>query len=180
MSAEPIARVLDRLRDRARQDDALAETLTFLADDRDVDPFARPSEAVLAGVRRVNARRQGARRRALAAGSLSTAEVVDLISSVSDRRAVDRRRRRGRLLGVKVGNTMLHPDWQFDHRRGDTRAGLDRVLEALGEVTSDPAAAHALMIAARPELGGRSLAALFADGDVDRAVQLVLMAGDQS
>jgi hypothetical protein len=61
MAAEPIGTVLERLADRARADEALAETLAFLAeDDVDVEPFARSSDAVLASVRRVNAR---ARRR---------------------------------------------------------------------------------------------------------------------
>lgn len=171
---------MDRLRERAREDDELAQTLVFLADDQDIDAFARPSDAVLAGVQRINTRRQAEQRRALAGRSLSSAEVVDLIASISDRKAVDRRRHRGRLLGVKVGNGMLHPDWQFDQRRGETRAGLGRVLEALREVTSDATAAHALMVAPRPDLGGRSLADLFADGDPDPVVELVLLAGDQS
>ncbi len=54
MAAEPIGAVLGRLADRARDDEALAETLVFLAED-DVDPFARPSDAVLTAARTVNA-----------------------------------------------------------------------------------------------------------------------------
>lgn len=180
MAVEGIAAVLGRLEDRARDDDGLAETLAFLAADDDVEPFARPSAAVLAEVRSVNARRQLARTRALASRSLTSAQVVELIGSMSDRRAVDRRRSRGRLLGVKVGYTVLHPEWQFDRRIGEARRGLDRVLKALAEVTDDPVAADALLTEPRADLGGRTLAQVFADGDVDLVVRLLRLAGDQS
>lgn len=181
MATEPIDTVLERLADRARDDETLAETLVFLAeDDVDVDPFARPSGAVLTSARRVNARRSAARRGALVADALTTAQVVELIGSISDRRAVDRRRRRGRLLGVKVGNTVWHPAWQFDQRSGDTRSALHRILEALAEVTDDPVAANALMTVPHAELGGRPIADVFADGDVDRALTVIRLAGDQS
>jgi hypothetical protein len=181
MAAEPIGVVLERLADRARDDDALAETLAFLAeDDHDGDPFARPSDVILATARQVNARRTGARRGALTADALTTAQVVELIAPISDRRAVDRRRRRGRLLGVKVGNAVWHPAWQFDRRLGHTRPGLVRVLDALAEVTDDPVAAGALMTTPHAELDGRPVADVFADGDVDLAVAVIGLARDQS
>jgi hypothetical protein len=181
MAAEPIGALVERLAERARSDDALAETLAYLAEeDAAADPFARPSEAVVAAARDINARRAAARRNALAAEGLTTAQVVELIGSMSDRRAVDRRRQRGRLLGIKVGNTVWHPAWQFDQRNGDTRRGLARILGALAEVAPDPVAADALMTGPHPELGGRTIADVFADGDIDLAVTVIALAGDQS
>lgn len=181
MAAEPIGVLVERLADRARSDDALAETLAFLADDdADGDPFARPSDAVLAAVRQVNTRRASERRRGLKGDALTTAQVVALIETISDRRGVDRRRHRGRLLGVKVGATVWHPAWQFDRQRGDTRAGLARVLEALAEITDDPAAANELMMAPRPDLGVQAIADVFADGDIELVTTLIGLAGDQS
>jgi hypothetical protein len=93
---------------------------------------------------------------------------------------VDRRRHRGRLLGVKVGNTVWHPAWQFDQRSGDTRPGLPRILDALAEITGDPVTANALMTVPHPELDGRAISDVFADGDVDLAATVIALAGDQS
>ncbi len=75
---------------------------------------------------------------------------------------------------------MLHPGWQFDRRGGDSRRGLARILDALAEVTDDPVAANALMTTPHPGLDGRTIAQLFADGDVDRAVTVIRLAKDQS
>lgn len=180
MTTPSMTDVIERLRSRAAEDADIAETLVYLAERREGDPFERPGEVVLASARDVNARRQAARRENLAGRALTTRAVVELVGSMSDRRAVDRRRHRGRLLGLKVGRTVLHPDWQFDRRRGDTRPGLPRVLEALREVSDDPFVADALMVAPRGELGGRSVAEVFADGDLELAVRLILLSGDQS
>jgi hypothetical protein len=128
----------------------------------------------------MNASRLDARRQALADDSLTTPRVVTLIPTMTDRRAVDRRRHRGTLLGVKVGNTTYHPAWQFDRRAGETRPGLPEVLAALREVTSDAMAAHQLMVAPQDQLDGRSLAAVFSDGDTARTVTMIRLAGDQS
>ena len=103
-----------------------------------------------------------------------------MVESISDRKGVDRRRQRGRLLGIKDANVVRHPMWQFDRDLGETRPGLDRVLAALGEVTADPVAADALMTAPRSDLGGGTLAGLLAGGDVAMVVRLIHMAGDQS
>ena len=181
MSMRGMGTILERLADHAERDDDFAEALAFLADEEfDHDPFARPPEQVLATARRMNTSRIDEQRRALARDSLTTAEVVELIPSISDRKAVDRRRSRGHLLGVKVGNRVYHPTWQFARERGDTRSGLPAVLEALAMATNGPIAAHALMTAPQPELDGRTLAEVLADGDVEQTIAVIRVAGDQS
>ncbi len=171
--------ILDRLRERAEADDDVAETLAFMVEGSP-DPFTRPPAGVLAGALGVNARRAGRRRAHLADRSLTTAQVVEALRSISDRRGVDRRRQRRQLLGVRGGNTTWHPIWQFDLVRSKTRRGLPALLAALDEVTPDPSAADMLVLAANPNLDGRSIAEVFADGDVDLAVQAIRLAGDQS
>jgi hypothetical protein len=183
MSTAAMGAVLEKLAGHAEADEAFAEALAFLAKthlDIDDDPFAAPAEEVLTVARRMNASRLDAQRRALVGGSLTTAGFFELVETMNDRRAVDRRRHRGTLLGVKVGNTTYHPTWQFDRRAGDTRGGLPEILTALREVTTDPLAAHQLMVAPQDRMGGRSIADVFADGDIDTALALIHLAGDQS
>jgi len=177
-----VTAALKILEERVREDAALAETVLFLADEAEGprDPFASPPSTLLAAAEVVNARRQRERREGLAARALDTAEVVALIASISDRKGVDRRRRRGQLLGWRSGTRTLHPAWQFDPRRGDTRPELARVLTALAEVAPDPRAADVLMSTSRQDLDGGTLADLYAAGRVETTIGLILAAGDQS
>jgi hypothetical protein len=180
-TARSIDATLRRLRRKAASSAEIAEALDLLAADDDLDdPFAAADAAAAGAARLINGRRQHRRRAELRGRALTTAEVVALVDSMSDRRAVDRRRQRGRLLGIKVGRTILHPVWQFDRDRGEARAGLDRVLAALGEVTPDSRAADALMTVPRPDLGGATIAGVFERGDLEAAVRLIRLAGDQS
>jgi hypothetical protein len=174
--------VLARLRARAEEDTEFADALAALAqgDDGDADPFERPSDLTLATARTINRRRQQQRGDVLRTRSLTTRQVVELIGSISDRKAVDRRRQRRKLLGIAIGGDTMHPAWQFDRRRGETHEGLDQVLAALAEVAADPIDADAIATAAWPDLGGRSIADLLAAGDVALAVQVARRAGDQS
>lgn len=173
--------VLDRLRSRAEDDPALVETLQHLADAGRVDdPFAMPDEDVRRVARQVNRGRQADRLAHLRARSLTTGQVVDLLASVSDRKGVDRRRARGSLLGVRMGNQTLHPQWQFDRRRRDTHPGLGRLLAALDTVAADPIDADAIATTPQPDADGRSIADMLAEGEVDAAVALARLAGDQS
>jgi hypothetical protein len=180
-----VAHAIKVLEERSSQDAALAEAVVFLAaeaagaegPDR---PFDRPAGNVLQAATLVNERRQRERREEAASAALPTAQVVELLASIGDRKGVDRRRRRGQLLGWRAGGRTLHPAWQFDPRRGDTRPGLSTVLEALSEVTPDPQAADALMRAPREDVDGRSLADLLAAGDIESVLRLVRAARDQS
>jgi hypothetical protein len=170
------------LEEQSSDDQALAEALVFLAEDPEgpSDPFTPVSEGVAAAARLVNARRLAERRDVATSGALDTGRVVALMRSINDRKGVDRRRHRGQLLGWRSGARTLHPDWQFDRRRGDTRPGLSLVLAALSEATPDPEAADALMRAPRDELDGRTLADLFSAGRVETVVRLIRAAAEQS
>jgi hypothetical protein len=177
-----VAQALEVLHERVRDDRAVAEAVLFLAGDSDgpVDPFADPGGGVRAAAGALNAQRQRSAREGAGRDALDTAAVVELIGSINDRKGVDRRRRRGQLLGWRSGARTLHPAWQFDPARTDTRAGLPDVLEALADVAADAQQADALMRAPRDDLDGRSLADLFASGKIDTVVRLVRGAGDQS
>ena len=103
-----------------------------------------------------------------------------MVPSISDRKGVDRRRARGTLLGIRAGNRMLHPAWQFDPRHRDTYPGLPLLLAALAEVATDGLDADAIATTARADADGSSAADLLAAGHVEAAVALVHLAGDQS
>ena len=181
MTTAMIERTLERLRHQAEEHAELAEALEFLADaGSSGDPFGMVEDGVMVSVLAIDRRRHGDHRQDLRARSLTTAEVVAIVESISDRKGVDRRRQRGRLLGIKDANVVRHPMWQFDRDLGETRPGLDRVLAALREVSPAPEAADVLMTAPRSDLGGGTLAGLFAGGDVALVVELIHMAGDQS
>jgi hypothetical protein len=169
--------VLDRLRDRAESNPDFADTLERLAAAVPQDPFAPVPADVREVARAVNRQRQQQRLDGLRARALTTAEVVQLLVTVSDRKGVDRRRKRGTLLGIRVGRDTLHPAWQFDRRRGDTYAGLDRLLAALREVSDDPIDIDAIAV---DDSHGRSIADALAAGDVTLAVKRARLAGDQS
>lgn len=176
-----LSSVMDRLKARAESDPALRETLEYLATAETVDPFAVAPQGARDLARDVNQRRQADRAAKLAERSLTTSEVVELVASISDRKGVDRRRQRGTLLGIGgVAREVVHPRWQFDMRRRDTYPGLAEVLGALVEVAGDAIDADAIATAARADAGGASIADLLAAGDVETAVALARLAGDQS
>ena len=170
------------LHNRARHDESVADTVVLLAEElaEPESPFDTPPPLLLATARRVNERRQHRRLEDLRDRALDTRQVIELVTSINDRKGVDRRRQRGRLLGWRVGRATLHPEWQFDRRLGDTRPGLDRLLAALRAVAPDPVAADALMTSSRQDLDGGTLGDLFAAGRLDTVVRLVLASGDQS
>jgi hypothetical protein len=176
-----LSAVLGLLRERAESDPSLVETLEHLADADPVqDPFATPAVDVARLARTINRQRQADRLAELRARSLTTGQVVELLASISDRKGVDRRRARGALLGIRVGNQMLHPAWQFDLRRRDTLPGLSLVLTALSDVAADGLDADAIATAPRADADGASVADLLAAGRIQPAVTLVHLAGDQS
>lgn len=176
-----LSSVMDRLRARAEDDPALLDTLEYLAAAEIADPFAAPSVHGRRLARDVNRQRQQDRAVQLRQRSLTTSEVVELVASIADRKGVDRRRKRGILLGITgLDRQTIHPRWQFDLRQRDTYEGLTDVLAALRVVAADPVDADAIATAPQPGADGSSIADLLASGDVDTAVMCARMSGDQS
>jgi hypothetical protein len=155
--------------------------VVLLAQDTDDgDPFGTPPDSTRRTAQLVNARRLRAGRSAGDDRALDTSEVVALLRTVNDRRGVDRRRSRGQLLGWKAGARTLHPRWQFDEVRGETWPGLPAVLEAIGDIASDPHVADSIMSAPRKDLGGASLADLLARERPETVVRLLQAGAEQS
>lgn len=176
-----LASTMDRLRARAEDDPALLETLEYLASSEVADPFDVPPDGARQLAREINQQRQRDRAAQLRQRSLTTSEVVAQVASITDRKGVDRRRKRGTLLGISgLGRQTIHPRWQFDPRRGDTHDRLGEVLDALLEVARDPIEADAIATAPQPSAGDASIADLLASGEVEEAVALARLAGDQS
>jgi hypothetical protein len=179
---QALAHAIEVLQKQTAEDPALAEAVVFMAEDAQAlaHPLADAPAGALRAARLVNDRRLRERREAAAASALDTAQVIARLDSINDRKGVDRRRRRGQLLGWRSGAHTLHPAWQFDSRRGETRPGLPLVLSALAEVAPDPQAADALMRAPRDDLGGATLADLFAADRVETVVRLIRSGAEQS
>jgi hypothetical protein len=177
-----VAQAIKVLEEQTSDDPALAEAVVFMAEEAEgpTDPFDDVTPGVLGVARVVNRRRLDERQDEATRSALDTPEVVALLRSVNDRKGVDRRRSRGQLLAWKVGGRAYHPAWQFDRRRGDTRPGLPALVGALAEVASDPHAMDALMRAPRDDLGGRTLADLFAAGRLDTVLRLVRASAEQA
>ena len=177
-----LASVLERIRQRAERDPVFAESLSALVVPAATDPFNDDgvSGEERAQVRAMNQQRQAEQLERLRARSLPTPDVVELLPTVSDRKGVDRRRKRGTLLGIRHGNQVLHPRWQFDIAGRKTWDGLARVLAALRAVSEDPVVQDAVAVNPHPDAGGTSVTEVLAAGEVERAVELIGLAGDQS
>lgn len=176
-----VAHAIRVLEEQTSEDPDLAEAVIFLAQGPDIgDPFGPVPEGAVRAAQLVNARRLRERSEGASVSALDTAAVVKLLRSVNDRRGVDRRRQRGQLLAWKTGTRTLHPRWQFDQRRGETRPGLPLVLQALSEVAPDAQAADMLMRAPREDLDGGSLADLLASGRPETVTRLLRSSAEQS
>ncbi len=82
--------------------------------------------------------------------SISAAEAGRLTGR--SRQAVERQRRDGRLLALRVGRQWRYPAWQFD---ADGPGGLvPRLSEVVAHLFRSPAGAATWLRAPRPELGG--------------------------
>lgn len=141
--------LLDRLAGRARRDPAFRALLAELAD------APSTSAGRYQAASRLNALRLDEARDRFRAGALTTAEVQARLG-VATPQAVSQLRRRGRLVGRRVGNPTWYPAWQFGE--DGLRPDLPDVLERLGRFTTDAVAADRIMRLERPELDDHSIA----------------------
>ena len=109
-----------------------------------------------------------------AGGTLSGSEVGTLLGI--SRAAVDKRRRQGALLGLKLpSGDIAYPAAQFD--RKDVLAGLPKVLDAFQ--IQDPWMQLDVLLARDESLGGRTSFKALADGEVELVKSVVSTSGDQ-
>jgi hypothetical protein len=94
------------------------------------------------------------------AGALSTFAVKELLH-LQTPQAVHQLRRRGKLLGLPIGNGTWFPAWQFID--GRVRPDLPVILEHVAAFSTDPIAIDRVMRLVRSELDGRSLVEALAD-----------------
>ncbi|MBO0866639.1 MAG: hypothetical protein J2P16_16390 [Mycobacterium sp.] len=144
----PLAR---QVAERARKDSRFADVLDALLD----APTAPQGTLERIAADGLNDERRGALVREFVEGAWPTPTVQARLGKRSPQ-AVHRLRSRGKLLGSAVGNQTWFPAWQFDDDR--LRPDLPRILDLLGQFTSDPLAADRIMRLKHDELGGSSIA----------------------
>jgi hypothetical protein len=105
-------------------------------------------------------------------GTLSVAEVARF--SRRTRQAVDKQRRAGHLLGVRVGPAWRYPAWQFAD--GQPLAGLREVLAALRGAS--PWAMAAFFLSRNARLGARRPLDVLRRGEVEAVVKAARAYGE--
>ncbi len=146
-----VAALVRKVEARARRDSGFAEVLDALLKAPSA-PYVR-LERVAAD--RLNRQRRAAVTREFVEGAFSTSDVQSLLGFTSPQ-AVHQLRRRGKLLGVAVGNQTWFPAWQFEDDR--LLPDLPRILDLLAQFTSDAMSADRVMRITHDEIGGTSIA----------------------
>ena len=107
-------------------------------------------------------------------GTLSAPEVAALLGI--SRQAVDKRRRAGRLIGLRLGrHGYAYPAWQFETQ--GTLRGLERVLDELRD--HDAWMQVAFMVNANSRLDGESPLAVLRKGNLEPVIQAARSYGTQ-
>ena len=147
------------VRDRElREPDVVGPVLLLLADPDSEGAVTSDMQRLAA---EVAVGRESAALDRFVANALPTSAVLERVSTWNDRRTVASARRRGQLLGLRVGREAYHPGWQF------TPTGLQHELPSvirglLDAAAGDPLHADLIMRIRRPAMAGRSLAELLA------------------
>jgi hypothetical protein len=161
------AAVLARVNERATSDPGFAGILAVLVE----APSGGAGQLVRATARALNRQRLDHVVGDFKAGALPTAQVQQLLN-LGTPQAVHQLRRRGRVIGLQLGNATWFPAWQFE--AGRLRPDLADILEALSRFTRDPLAADRVMRLVRDDLGGRSLVDALQDPDAAPAAWAIL------
>jgi hypothetical protein len=94
------------------------------------------------------------------AGAFNTFDVKELLH-LQTPQAVHQLRRRGKLLGLPIGNSTWFPAWQFSG--GRLRPDLPVILDRVAALSTDPIALDRVLRLVRSELAGRSIIEALAD-----------------
>ncbi len=134
----------------------LSETLESLRQIRERDPLAEVDSPLepLDAFQALHGATEDSQdiRRQILEDSISVAEAAELTGR--SRQALERQRRQGRLLALRVGNRWQYPRWQFDvDAPGGVVPGLAEVLPLLG---LSPTGSAFWLSQSRPELDGKA------------------------
>lgn len=146
----PVKALVSQVEERVRRDPDFAKLLDTLLD----VPTVPMEELERIAARKLNSERRDGVLSDFRAGALPTREVQSRLGYETPQ-AVHELRRRGKVLGVTVGNNTWFPAWQFDG--GRLRPDLPQILVLLARFTSDPVVADRIMRIKRDELAGASI-----------------------
>lgn len=146
----PVSALVSQVEERVRRDPDFAKLLDALLDVPTV-PMAELERVAAGGLN--NERREGLMSD-FRAGAISTRQAQSRLGYETPQ-AVHELRRRGKVLGLTVGNNTWFPVWQFEE--GRLRSDLPEILKLLGRFTSDPVVADRIMRIKRDDLAGTSI-----------------------
>ena len=151
--------------------EALREALVNIVSSRK-DPFAEIDDGISRRellIGQIMAELEGGRlHEQLFAESISVDEAADLIHR--SRQALERRRREGKLLALKMKNQWRYPKWQFDP--GSPGGVLPGLGEVLAELELSPTGAAAWLTEPSEALDNRTAIELLRDGRTEEVLAL--------
>ncbi|ORA16145.1 hypothetical protein [Mycobacterium asiaticum] len=167
----PVNALVTQVEERVRRDPDFARLLDALVD----VPTVPLEQLERVAARKLNNERRAGMMGDFRTGAIPTREVQSRLGYETPQ-AVHELRRRGKVLGVTVGNNTWFPAWQFQD--GRLRSDLPEILKSLARFTSDPVAADRIMRIKREELGGVSISeGLRRKKTADTAWQLLAAVG---
>ncbi|OBJ86658.1 hypothetical protein [Mycobacterium asiaticum] len=167
----PVNALVTQVEERVRRDPDFARLLDTLLD----VPTVPLEQLERVAARKLNNERRAGMMGDFRTGAIPTREVQSRLGYETPQ-AVHELRRRGKVLGVTVGNNTWFPAWQFQD--GRLRSDLPEILKSLARFTSDPVAADRIMRIKREELGGVSISeGLRRKKTADTAWQLLAAVG---